>query len=149
VRILVSLLGLTVLGTSCARPRPGTDHRLSWLALAPRSYEFDFRWHCFCAGAGAWWHVIVENDRVVRATLADSSIVPRGGFVPPAGGFPTIDSVFATIARGRATRNARVDVSYDRDLHIPLTVAIDYDLDAIDDEWSMQIRNFRVRRGSG
>lgn len=149
MRVLVSLIGLVVLCFSCTRPGPGTNHRLSWREVAPRSYEFDFSWHCFCAGAGARWHVIVENDRVVSATLTDSSFIPRGGFVPPAGGFPTIDSIFDHIARAHATRNARVDVSYDRDLHIPLTVVIDHDLDAIDDEWSMQIRNFRIRRGSG
>jgi hypothetical protein len=149
VRFLIPLLGVTVLCGSCARPQLVTNHREAWRKVAPRSYEFDFSWHCFCAGAGAWWHVIVEDDRVISATLIDPFVVPKGGPTPPPGGFPTIDSVFAQIDRARAAKAASVVVSYDQALHYPLTVAIDRERDTIDDEWAMQIRNFRVRRGSG
>ena len=125
------------------------NHRESWRKVAPRSYEFEFSWHCFCAGAGAWWHVIVENDRVISTNPVDPTVVPRGGLVAPYGGFPTIDSLFAQIDRARAAKSASVEVSYDPELHYPISIAIDRELNTIDDEWSMQLRNFRVRRGSG
>jgi hypothetical protein len=150
VRTLGSpILAFSVLLGSCTDSASVVNQRESWREKAPRAYEFEFSFNCFCPGAGAWWRVIVENDVVASATPINPMVVPRGGFRPPAMGFPTIDSVFVQIERARAAGSASVEVSFDKDFHYPSSVAIDRERDTIDDEWSMQIRNFRVRRGSG
>ena len=135
--------------SACSRSQSVETELRAWRAVAPPSYEFDFKWKCFCPGAGVWWRVVVENHVVTGANVIDSTLIPKGGFGPPAGGFPTIDSVFARIERAIAANSASVDVFYDADLHFPISVTVDQLREAVDDEWTLDIRSFRPRRGPG
>ena len=139
--LLIAGLGLPI-GCATAE-RTLAEHARSWRATAPDSYEFEYEWGCFCPGAGTWWRVAVANGRVVSAQVVDSTNVGKGGPVPPRGGQPTIDSVFAHARRALEDGNASVTILYDSAYHFPRELTVDRDERAIDDEWSIHVRAFR------
>jgi len=116
----------------------------AWRYVAPRAYDFEYSWQCFCPGGGIWWHLTVEDGRVTNAAVVDSATPGKGGIIPPPEGWPTVDSVFARVTRALASSDS-VEVSYDPQFHFPSRVVVDRYRNAVDDEWTIQIRRFRAR----
>ena len=115
----------------------------SWRGTAPASYTFEYAWHCFCRGAGAWWRVTVDSGRVVTSTVVDSTNV-IWQVVPPRGGPPTIDSLFQQVRTALDESNASVAVRYDSSYHYPRELQVDRDKGALDDEWGFTVRYFKI-----
>ena len=147
--VRLTTLAFAILTIGCREAKSDLEQQWqSWRSVAPRAYEFEYSWQCFCPGGGIWWRLTVENDLVTSAAVVDSSNPGKGGIVPPAEGWPTVDSVFARITRERASSDS-VEVSYDPEFHFPRRVRVDRIRNAIDDEWTIELRGFRARPGPG
>ena len=90
----------------------------------------------------------MKEGRVTSAVVVDSTTAGKGGVVEPAGGWPTVDSVFARVAGARISSDS-VDISYDPRFHFPNRAFVDRWRNAVDDEWTIEIRNFRVLPSTG
>ncbi|MSU35853.1 MAG: hypothetical protein EXS36_12270 [Pedosphaera sp.] len=108
-----------------------------WKATGLRTYEFEFRWNCFCAPTFSQW---------VRIAVADGAIVSvrrvEDGheLSPDMAGYRTLDGVFAWIAEAFAQNAARIDVTYDAGRGYPLSGFVDYHEQLADEERGFEVR---------
>lgn len=141
---------------ACSNPYgPGLELELQqatalWQRSAMVNYQFEMRRSCFCgfADAGHRVRVTVQNGAVVEAYNIDleASLTPEQRVA-----VPTIDGLL-TIIRDAFDQSAdRVRVRYDGDTGAPISIYIDYNRQAVDDELSISVysvdRVLAVARG--
>ncbi len=146
--IIVALLAVTVGCSATTQPPSQIESDLAaararWAAARPSSYEFVSSTLCFCP---------MEITAPVTVTVTGTTVSSRryvstganvdGRF---ASSFPTIDGYFAVIDSARTRHPARIDVTYDPALGYPTRIAIDFVLNATDDEITYTIGGFRTR----
>lgn len=105
------------------------------------AYRYTLTVDCFCPGGR--FDVVVRNGEVVHSRRTGSGGV--GGSGDPPGGL-TIDGLFTLVsqARGSSPPAANVTVSYDERFGYPQRISIDRIADAVDDEISYTVSDFRV-----
>lgn len=117
--------------------------RARWAANRPASYQYTMTIGCFCI-TEVTRHVVVavNGNAVVSRTYVDN-----GAPVPEqySASFPSIDGLFDIVAAARAAHAARVDASYDATLGFPVSVCIDREAMAADDEISYGVSGFLAR----
>jgi len=142
-RFLAIASSLLLLG-SCADPFgpvPEVELQKSlalWAHAGIGNYQFEMRRSCYCglAAVGYRLRVTVLNGTVVAAHNLDlnEALSPAEQATIPA-----IQGLFAMI-RDAIDRSAdRVRVRYDLDTGAPISIFIDWDLRAIDDELSVSV----------
>lgn len=104
--------------------------------FAPAHYRFDYRPGCFCPSLPT--RVEVRDGKVIKATLLEEV---RG--VPGETDAPTIDKLLADVKRAEKEATGEVKVDYDKD-GVPIEASIDWIKNAIDDEMTWRIENFKI-----
>ncbi len=106
-----------------------------WLAAGLQDYRFEYLERCECSLALVEPAVVeVRGGRVREVTYRSS------GLAAPSDAralFPTIEDLFARIEDAIAREAAMLVVSYDPELGYPTQIEIDYDLQVVDDEVSI------------
>jgi hypothetical protein len=121
-------------------PSPFEINRVEWTRSHPHSYAFTYRDQCFCDASYLWVRIVVVNDTVAQADLLpvqDARVKKSNGFQRP-----TVDSLFALIARAYAANAYAVDVQYDPKYHFPSHAELDWSKNIIDDEFTFDARDF-------
>lgn len=138
---LIALSGCGVLGP--AGQGDLNAARRTWEASGLRNYDFTFRWECFCA-----------YTQPVRIFVHDGTIgyvteTATGDPVPDAAEkFNTVDGLF-DIIQDAIDRNAHsITVTYDPDRGFPVTVRIDYEEFAVDEEMGFTISSLFSFQGA-
>jgi hypothetical protein len=142
-RLLLASLVLAGCGDPTGMTRADLEARMRWAASAPSAYEFTTGLACFCVSDYLRPVVVsVRNGKVEALRYEDD-----GTAIPltRANEFPTIDGLFAIIAKARAHPNSIVTVEYDLGRGYPVTISIDYDTGLADDETWYSVRNFSPR----
>jgi len=112
-----------------------------WRRQAIHDYRFVYTKLCFCGFDGPNpAFITVHNDVVTKVENPISSV---SGGVSTAG-YPTIDGIFAIIAKARSQGADDLDVKYDNTYAFPKSIKIDYDRHGVDDEVEYKIENFTV-----
>jgi hypothetical protein len=133
------LSGGCELVTGPSEPGRLEEARLRWNRVGPRDYAFEFTPNCFCALGGQRIRVTVDDGAVIRARMLNTdSPVAAHLFAT----IPTIPELFDIIENAFSRNAHRVEASYDGSYGYPVNVAIDYDKDAIDEEYGFTIAGF-------
>ncbi|MEO7456430.1 MAG: DUF6174 domain-containing protein [Gemmatimonadaceae bacterium] len=133
--------GTLLTGNDGGRQADLTAARLRWNSTRPAKYEYTLTISCFCAFSRPVT-VTVDGTTVVSRTYADDGTPFTSSF---AASFPTIDGLFDIVADAISRKAATLESSYDPVTGIPLTVTIDYVVNAADDEVSYRATNFKLR----
>ena len=123
--------GTTGTPSATADPSPVSPNRAAydrWRAKGGPNYTMRFTRTCFCAALGPVT-VTVRNRKVVR---------PAG--LPWASELRSVDELFTLILSGKADR---IDVTYDPRYGFPRSIDADMIVDAIDDEVSYRVSDYR------
>jgi hypothetical protein len=104
----------------------------AWDNLRLFDYQYDLLASGFCGVTTT--HIQVRGGQLVSATVEH----PGCDVIPPLG----IDGVFDFVA-GDYRHGYGMKVTYDPTLHYPMQVSVDPIKNAIDDEYGLEIRNFR------
>ncbi len=113
-------------------------HRQRWEAVGLIDYRFTFERTCFCPPEFSPTVIITVKNKVVESVQdAQSGELLTN---PP---YPyTIDDIFTIIQEAIEKGSAEVSATYDAQLGYPIDVYIDTYANAIDEEYSMKVRNF-------
>ena len=137
---------LAAVPNGCGADITGVNRELSsararWAASQPTAYEITVRTSCFCAETRpvivAVRAGVVESRRYADTGLA---IDPRFTSL-----FPAVEGLFAIVDDAVARNAAQLDVQYDAERGFPVRIAIDYLKNAIDDEITYVVTDFKVR----
>ncbi len=115
--------------------------RARWAASQPNAYEMTVRTSCFC----------IENRPVivaVRAGVVESRRYADTGLaIDPrfASSFPAVEGLFAVVDDAVARKAALLDVQYDAVRGFPVRISIDYISNALDDEITYLVSDFKGR----
>jgi hypothetical protein len=138
-------LGALLLVSGCelvtgpGEPAQLEEARRLWDRVGPRDYVFEFTPNCFCALGGQRIRVTVDDGAVIRARMM-STDSPVEAYLFAT--IPTVPELF-DIIENAFSRNAHdVEASYDGTYGYPVHVAIDYDRNAIDEEYGFTITGF-------
>jgi hypothetical protein len=127
------MIGLFVFAVGCGDDggidpgmREHDDAVRKWNALGMVLYTVEARQLCYCpVGYGLWHELTVANDVVIASRLIEPH--PQGVELPP-GALKSVEQTFGFIADffadpSRARRGERLDVTYDSETGLPLTVS--------------------------
>ena len=120
-----------------------TAARLRWQQRQPASYDITVSRSCECTPASIGPVVVAVRDGVV----VSRTYVATGAPVAPtlADVFPAVEGLFAIITDAQRRHAASVVVHYDGELGFPSVISIDYNRQAVDDEFSISANNFVAR----
>jgi hypothetical protein len=113
--------------------------RDAWEARNVDSYSYVLRRICFCAGATQPARVVVQDGQKVSVTLVETGEPVSQAELEF---FLTIDELFDFIQDAIDREAHRIDVTYDPDRGIPLTISIDYEELAVDEEMAFEVSQF-------
>jgi hypothetical protein len=121
-----------------ARKRLLQEQWSRWKTAGLHTYEFEFRWSCFCVPEFTQWVRIAVAD----GTLVSVRRVADGGELPADlwTRYQTMDGLFAWLADAFEQSAERIEVSYDAGLGHPLSGYIDYHAQMADEERGFQVR---------
>ncbi len=115
--------------------------RSAWEAQAVEHYRFTFVPRCFCPPARI--AIEVDGDSASMVGMSGDSIAVR---LHVGQGLPTIDSLFARLARAVDDDPAEMRVRYDTALHFPAESWIDVDRGIADEENGFEVDSLVVIR---
>lgn len=138
------LLGLLLgLGACATGPADKIDSlnqaRDRWSDQGLASYAFTMRRGCFCGGP-LLVEVVVSPTGIVRTDVDTGQPVSA----QQAQLFPDVPGLFEVIAREIARPAASLAVTYHSAAGYPLTISVDPIKNAIDDEYSITVTDFRA-----
>lgn len=115
-----------------------------WDAQGPDSYRYTLQVGCFCLTDMTRPVVIeVRDGAVAGVTYADD-----GSAADPAlfEQYDSVEDLFAVIGEAEAQNPARLDVTYDEALGVPLSVDIDISEQMADEELTLTVSSFEALR---
>jgi hypothetical protein len=143
--LAILLSGCGILGLEDERDREIDRlerNLLRWSERAPERYSFQLQRLCYC---------VPETTRSVRIEVEDGVVVSRsyeadGTAVPQEWEelFPAMEGVFAIVREALGREGSVVEVTYDVVLGFPRVAAIDYIVNAIDDELELRVQNVTI-----
>lgn len=132
--------------------RKENDFRVNqnlWQQQGIESYSFEFSKLCYCGGLFNPATIVVEAD-TVHAVLDPETGEPLRDpktqelvLTKYPESFLTIAELFEIIESARKKAD-KLNVEYDRNLGYPVLIEIDYIKEAIDDEVTFKVDNFRT-----
>jgi hypothetical protein len=121
-------------------PTSAAGYRAIWDSSRPSDYSFVVQRTCFCAFVDPL-HVTVEGDRVTALTSDGKPIRPGN---PELAAIPlTVDGLF-DYAEQAEQRAAHSRIGYDPALGYPTHMEIDWDATSVDDDVTIEVRDFRA-----
>lgn len=142
--VFAGLVGITLLASGCDSSLQGADSGFAaafrrnwnrWESQNFDSYEYQFRWTCFCPDTERV-RLVVENGEVAAGTVVEDDSPLSASRLD---GFKTIDELFALIAAALDDDPAFVRITYDEQNGFPEEVFIDLDEQAADEEISFRV----------
>lgn len=114
------------------------DEQRRWRALNIDSYTFEMQYSCFCGSPQGFVRITVQNDSVrSMIDLATNQPIPSSF----QGQFGTIDQIFEHLIQ-EAEDADDMRLGFHRTYHYPAEANVDRIKNAIDDEFSLSLRNF-------
>ena len=114
-------------------------HRQRWEASHITHYRYVLEPVCFCPPDYTRPVIIeVANDTVISIHYLDDGTTPKIDFFER---YTTIDKLFVLIQDALKQPNSRLNVAYDSQFGYPSKAAIDYQPNAVDDEFYFTVRN--------
>jgi len=133
------LVGGCELITGPGEPARLEEARMLWDRVGPRDYTFEFTPNCYCALGGQQIRVTVDDGAVIRARMI-STDSPVEAYLFAT--IPTVPELFDIIESAFGRKAHRIEASYDGTYGYPVSVAIDYDPNTIDEEYGFTITGF-------
>lgn len=130
--IVVSLTGCGLTGPGLREGDEVARNQALWNQVRPADYHYTVGRNCFCPpGFLGPVRVTVLDENVVSRVYVDS-----GEDVPAevAEHFPTVDGLFDFIRDAYAQDAFRIEVEYDTQTGVPVSIFVDYIENAIDEE---------------
>jgi len=114
-----------------------------WQAKNISNYSYDISWSCFCdKSLIRAVHIEVKNAKVVsRRYLNGKGEIPQAYYRF----FGTIDELIKILKEAEAQNAHKIDIKWNPAYHYPESSHIDYIKDAVDDEQSFTITDFKVK----
>ena len=115
-----------------------------WSSMGIDSYEYRFRWLCFCLDTHVRWvDIRVHNGLVVWVEDAET-----GRDLGPEGiaNYRTIDGLFDLVRQARDHPAASVLIGYDPELGYPAEAQIDWVAQMADDELAFRVYRLTPHR---
>lgn len=142
VGLMATLGALSACDSTSPQASDLAQSRQRWALSNIRSYDYTAARSCFCAPAALRpVTVTVTNGAVTQRAYADT-----GDPVPStATEFTTVEGLFDIIQAAITRHAAVVDVSYDPQRGVPLSIWIDTNLQVADDEVSYGVGAFHAR----
>ncbi len=108
-----------------------------WKAAGLRTYEFEFRWNCFCVPEFTQWVriAVVDGTLVSVRRVADGRELPSDLWPQ----YQTVDGLFAWLAEAFDGNAARIEVTYDAGLGYPYSGFVDYHEGMADEERGFEV----------
>jgi hypothetical protein len=124
---------LTLVIAGCSDPLAPTANEMEanlmkWRSLGIGAYRYEYRVNCFCGGPGVEPVGIVVQDTSALAS------------------YPTIDDLFDVIAAAIEGKAHSIRAEYDTHYGYPTDVFIDYEENAIDEEFGFFASHLQVIR---
>lgn len=150
--ILLLVIFLISSCDSITDSKKGDDFRANqnlWQEQNVENYSFEFSKLCYCGGLFNPATIVVKAD-TIHAVLDPETGEPlcdpqTGELVLPnyPNSFKTIDELFDVIENAREKAD-ELNVEYNQEFGYPQFITIDYMKEAIDDEVSYKVDNFRA-----
>ena len=142
IKNIVFLLVLFLLG-ACSSLSPISTESQLWQAKHISDYSYDISWSCFCdKSLIRAVHIEVKNAKVVsRRYLNGKGEIPQAYYRF----FGTIDELIKILKEAEAQNAHKIDIKWNPAYHYPESSHIDYIKDAVDDEQSFTITDFKVK----
>jgi hypothetical protein len=114
-----------------------------WSASHVSSYQYRFRWECYCSQD----HVRIVDINVTGGVITRVTDVETGARLTgqEAAGYRTIDGLFDFVRGALDQSAASVNGAFDPSLGYPSLVNVDYVAGMADDENGFRIYSLRVR----
>ncbi len=127
---------------SCSSPNNLNNKLSNWHSQHIVNYSYDITWSCFCPDTiTSKVHIIVKNSKPIsRNYLSNNKPVAKEQYRF----FTTIEGIFEFLQNARAKNAYKIKEVWNRRYDYPQTVFIDYIKDAVDDEQSFVISNFKI-----
>jgi hypothetical protein len=142
----IAIAALAVQGSCSATTQAISDLTLArqrWEAARPSAYDYTLGLSCFCPTEITGPVVIVVSGNTVESRkYADTGETVAANFNTS---FPSIDGLFDALVQANARKPAVLDATYHPSLGYPTHVAIDFAINAADDEMWYTITNFHAR----
>ena len=154
---LVGILLASVLACNNADPDPMLaraqveldSHRTLWEQTRSIDYTYEYNVLCECSdNFGQTVKVTVINGGIESVVYAESGESGKEGEPPVFAGSPryhTIDGLFDVIQDAITDEADQLTLSYDGEFGYPTNVAIDYNVSAIDDEYTLTANAYSPR----
>lgn len=143
VAVPAALAAVSILSCIGDPDAPGFNaHRAQWDQNEPALYAYTVRHVCFCYGKGAPVHVVASRESVLTAKMEgyDSLGILAGAPSPQS---YSIDSLFNEVDEKLRYRHDSRRVSFDSAYGFPASVYIDFEKQAADEEYGLEISDFR------
>jgi Family of unknown function (DUF6174) len=141
---IVLAASMITLGVS---PRQGNDVAASlakaeaaWRAHRPRSYEFTIALGCFCPPSTPPTFRVTDGQ---PAPVGDIDAETQRRYSD----YNTIEKLFTELRSVAAAGAHKMIVTYDEKLGYPTDADVDPKKDALDDQFSFKVTNFRILGG--
>jgi len=120
------------------------DPRAVWEAQEVESYRYTLQVSCFCPREMARPVVIeVREGAVASVTYADDGSAADASLFER---YDSVEDLFAVISEAKAQDPARLDVVYDEETGVPLSVDIDISEQIVDEELTLTVSDFEALR---
>ncbi len=113
-----------------------------WFESGPQSYEFVFRWQCFCPPeANSPVRIRVEGGQIVSVAdaVSDEPVVAPGGLE-----YETVTSLFGWISQRLAQEPEFAELEFDAETGYPIKARFNPVLELVDDEEAFFIEELEV-----
>lgn len=142
IRKFAFLLVLVLLG-SCSSLSPVQTQSQRWQNQNISSYSYDIKWSCFCLpDLSNKVHIEVKNSKLVsRQYVNNKKAIPKEYHKF----FTSIDGLIKILKEAEDQNAYKIDINWNKDYNYPQSSDIDYIKDAIDDERSFTVTNFKLK----
>lgn len=106
-----------------------------WTSLGPSSYRYTLVRSCFCPYLGPVRVTVAADTVVARLVVESGEPVPEHSEAA----YPTVDGLFELLMDAFDHGADAIDVTYDPELGVPMSISIDFLEQAIDDELGIQV----------
>ena len=118
-------------------------NRAKWQQSEPQSYSYIVRPACFCSIDSVLSYVVTVQSGLVTALVEDQWGPDYSGMLVDKSKILTIERVFEIASTSLAEADV-VKVTYDDTFGYPVSVSIDRSRATIDDEYRLEILDFKV-----
>lgn len=144
-RNLVAFVGVLILSLASVGCGDGggstnvAEQRALWTRQNIPNYRYQLREHCFCPNADRPFEIRVQNGVVVEVkNVGTGEMVNPSQFTY----YPTVESLFDKIQNAIERPAYKLEVTFDSAYGFPSSASIDYDQQAVDEEYGFEVSAF-------